>query len=84
MDEIEDDYDNDNDVEDEDRSEQDFQARSGFNKKRVDIMGPISLYADRLGLSMRQRCTVAASVVGCPEIFFKCKAGGTVDGHNKP
>ena len=84
MDEIEDDYDDDNDVEDEDRSDQDFQAKSLLHKKRVDIMGPISLYADRLGLSMRQRCTVAASVVGCPEIFFKCKAGGTVDGHNKP
>ena len=49
-------------MEDEDRSDQDFQTKPRFNKKRVDIRGPISVTADRLGLSMRQRCTMAASV----------------------
>ena len=32
-------------------------------KKKIDIMGPISHTADRLGLSVRERCMMAASVV---------------------
>ena len=32
------------------------------HKKKLDVMGPISATVDRLGLTVRQRCTIAASV----------------------
>lgn len=48
-------------VEDKDKNDIDFQVKS-VAKKKVDIMGPISATADRLGLTVRQRCTIAASV----------------------
>ena len=62
MDEIEDVDDNlDMEEDDQDETDKDFQAKP-IGKKRVDVMGPISVTADRLGLTMRQRCTIAASV----------------------
>ena len=33
------------------------------NRNKIDIMGPVSITADRLGLSVRQRTVFAASVV---------------------
>ena len=39
-----------------------------LEKKKIDIMGPISVTADRLHLSVRQSCTNAASVANTPSL----------------
>ena len=44
----------------DDRMDQDFTFRE--NKVQKDIMGPVTATADRLGLSIRQRCLFSASV----------------------
>ena len=59
---VEDENDGDS-VEEEDDSEE-FGGRreAEESKKKIDVMGPVSATADRLGLSVRQRCMMAASV----------------------
>ena len=63
MDEIED---VDEDEVEDDSDDSDFEAKKPRNwrkdKKKVDIMGPVAPTADRLGLSVRERCMMAASV----------------------
>ena len=66
MDEIEEDEDFDKVDEelDEDRdSEYLEEERKNLPVKKIDVMGPLSATADRLGLSNRQRCMISASVV---------------------
>ena len=55
------DEDDEDEVEDNDQGDKNFEVRKICRKRRkVDVMGPIT--ADRLGLSVRQRVTRAASV----------------------
>ena len=62
MDQIEG-VDDEDEVEDNDQGDKDFEVRKRCRKrKKVDVMGPITATADRLGLSVRQRVTMAASV----------------------
>ena len=61
--EVVDDEDNEDEVENNDQGDKDFEVRKRCRKRRkVDVMGPITATADRLGLSVRQRVTRAASV----------------------
>ena len=63
VDAIEEVDDHDEEADLNDRMDKDFvfRGKKKINKK-VDIMGPITPTADRLGLSVRQRCVIAASV----------------------
>ena len=47
------------------KADRDFQFRQTTRRKKkrkIDVMGPITATADRLGLSVSQRCTMAATV----------------------
>ena len=68
MDEIEEDEDFDQgkdqlEVDDDRDGEYVEKERKERPVKKVDVMGPVSATADRLGLSVRQRCMLSASVV---------------------
>ena len=45
-----------------DRDFQFIQTTRRKKKRNIDVMGPITATADRLGLSVSQRCTMAATV----------------------
>ena len=65
MDAIEpvDDDDNDMELDEGDRRDKDFDFREKKKRtKKLDVMGPVSATADRLGLSVRARAVMAASV----------------------
>ena len=58
------DRDEDDEVIDGDREGGDYSVKkSRKTAKKLDVMGPVTATADRLGLSVRQRCVMAASVV---------------------
>ena len=63
MDEIEE-VDDDEDLEIEDRQDEDFNVKEKRNRapKMVDVMGPVTVTADRLGLSMTQRTMMKLGV----------------------
>ena len=63
MDEIEE-VDDDEDIDIENRQDEDFNVKDKRNRaaKKLYIMGPVTVTADRLGLSMTQKTMMAASV----------------------
>ena len=63
MDEIEE-VDDDEDIDIENRQDEDFNVKDNRNRtdKQLYIMGPVTVTADRMGLSMTQRTMMVASV----------------------
>ena len=58
-----DDIEEDEDLEIDDGVDKDFILSERKKHTKVDVMGPVAATADRLGLSVRERCMMAASVV---------------------